>query len=182
LRGHISGLGVPTYVVDAPRGGGKIPLMPNYLISASDEAVVLRNYEGMLVRYNPDGRADSTVQPVQTQGISALLAGQQDLLMPADTPRMMRRRAIAAARAVTDLSDRRDAPMKKPKTLVPRIGTGRIGNGRLTAALHSAERHGDPIASELVAAGAPAIRPVIATPAKPHKIVRPTGRRQKTAV
>ena len=42
LRGHLSGLGIPTYVVDSPHGGGKIPLMPNYLVSASDDAVVLR--------------------------------------------------------------------------------------------------------------------------------------------
>src|SRR5947199_2601651 len=51
LRGHMSALGVPTYVVDSPHGGGKIPLMPNYLISASDDAVILRNFQGMLVRY-----------------------------------------------------------------------------------------------------------------------------------
>jgi len=55
LRGHLSGIGVPTYVIDAPRGGGKIPLMPNYLVSAADDSVVLRNYEGVLVRYNPTG-------------------------------------------------------------------------------------------------------------------------------
>src|SRR5215472_5732618 len=46
LRGHLSGLGIPTYVVDSPHGGGKIPMMPNYLVSFSDDAVVLRNYEG----------------------------------------------------------------------------------------------------------------------------------------
>lgn len=178
LRGHISGLGVPTYVVDAPRGGGKIPLMPNYLVSASDEAVVLRNYEGMLVRYNPDGRSDAPAPPVQTQGISALLAGQQDLLMPSDTPRMMRRRAIAAARTVTDLTGRRSAAIKKPKTLVPRIS-----NGRLAAAIRSSRSHGEPVGTEMVAAGVtPAMRPVLSTPAKPHKMVRPNGRRQKTAV
>ncbi len=55
LRGHISGLGVPTYVVDATRGGGKIPLGPNYLISASNDSVVLRNYEGMIIHYHPTG-------------------------------------------------------------------------------------------------------------------------------
>ena len=38
LRGHMSGLGIPTYVVDSPHGGGKIPLMPNYLVSVSDDA------------------------------------------------------------------------------------------------------------------------------------------------
>jgi lysine 2,3-aminomutase len=51
LRGHTSGYAVPTYVVDAPGGGGKIPVMPNYLISYSDHKVVLRNYEGYITTY-----------------------------------------------------------------------------------------------------------------------------------
>jgi len=45
LRGHISGLAVPTIVIDAPGGGGKIPLIPNY-IEMSDKEVILTNYEG----------------------------------------------------------------------------------------------------------------------------------------
>lgn len=52
LRGHTSGMAIPTFVVDAPGGGGKIPLMPNYLISMSGEKVILRNFEGTLCRYN----------------------------------------------------------------------------------------------------------------------------------
>ena len=51
LRGHTSGYAVPTYVIDAPGGGGKIPVMPNYLISYSDHKVVLRNYEGYITTY-----------------------------------------------------------------------------------------------------------------------------------
>ena len=51
LRGHTSGFAVPTFVVDAPGGGGKIPVMPNYLISSSDHKVVLRNYEGYISTY-----------------------------------------------------------------------------------------------------------------------------------
>jgi lysine 2,3-aminomutase len=51
LRGHTSGYAVPTYVVDAPGGGGKIPLMPNYQLSYSDHQVVLRNYEGYISTY-----------------------------------------------------------------------------------------------------------------------------------
>ncbi|WP_027714866.1 lysine 2,3-aminomutase [Desulfuromonas sp. TF] len=55
LRGHTSGFAVPTYVVDAPGGGGKIPLTPNYLISISTNKVVLRNYEGVITTYQePD--------------------------------------------------------------------------------------------------------------------------------
>ena len=51
LRGHTSGLCVPTFVVDAPGGGGKIPVMPNYIISQSPEKVVLRNFEGVITTY-----------------------------------------------------------------------------------------------------------------------------------
>ena len=51
LIGHTSGFAVPTYVVDAPGGGGKIPLTPNYLISLSTNKVVLRNYEGVITTY-----------------------------------------------------------------------------------------------------------------------------------
>jgi len=62
LRGHLSGLAIPTYVVDSPHGGGKIPLMPNYLVSASDDCVVLRNYEGMLVRYQAEDRPQTSAR------------------------------------------------------------------------------------------------------------------------
>jgi lysine 2,3-aminomutase len=51
LRGHTSGYAVPTYVVDAPGGGGKIPVGPNYVISQSDHKVALRNYEGYISAY-----------------------------------------------------------------------------------------------------------------------------------
>jgi len=55
LIGHTSGLAVPTYVIDAPGGGGKIPVMPQYLISWSTNKVVLRNYEGVITTYKePD--------------------------------------------------------------------------------------------------------------------------------
>jgi len=55
LIGHTSGFAVPTYVIDAPGGGGKIPVMPNYLISWSTNKVVLRNYEGTITTYKePD--------------------------------------------------------------------------------------------------------------------------------
>jgi lysine 2,3-aminomutase len=51
LRGHISGIAVPTFVVDAPGGGGKIPVMPNYVISQAPGKTILRNYEGMITTY-----------------------------------------------------------------------------------------------------------------------------------
>lgn len=51
LRGRLSGLAIPQYVVDSPGGKGKIPILPNYLISQSPEKTVLRNYNGELVEY-----------------------------------------------------------------------------------------------------------------------------------
>lgn len=55
LIGHTTGFAVPTYVIDAPGGGGKIPVMPNYLICWSTNKVVLRNYEGVITTYKePD--------------------------------------------------------------------------------------------------------------------------------
>lgn len=55
LRGHTSGFAVPTYVIDAPGGGGKIPVMPNYMISCSTNKVILRNFEGIITSYQePD--------------------------------------------------------------------------------------------------------------------------------
>jgi lysine 2,3-aminomutase len=55
LIGHTSGFAVPTYVIDAPAGGGKIRVMPNYIVSWSTNKVVLRNYEGVITSYRePD--------------------------------------------------------------------------------------------------------------------------------
>lgn len=51
LIGHTSGFAVPTYVIDAPGGGGKIPIMPNYIISWSTNKVILRNYQGVITSY-----------------------------------------------------------------------------------------------------------------------------------
>lgn len=51
LRGHTSGYAVPHYIIDAPGGGGKVPLMPNYVLSQSDHTVVLRNFEGFITTY-----------------------------------------------------------------------------------------------------------------------------------
>jgi lysine 2,3-aminomutase len=51
LRGRLSGIAIPQYVVDSPGGKGKIPILPNYLISQSPEKTILRNYKGELVEY-----------------------------------------------------------------------------------------------------------------------------------
>ncbi|MDZ7263609.1 MAG: KamA family radical SAM protein [candidate division KSB1 bacterium] len=51
LRGWTSGLAVPHFVIDSPGGGGKIPLLPEYVVQITDEEVVLRNYQGKIFRY-----------------------------------------------------------------------------------------------------------------------------------
>ncbi|MBM3993761.1 MAG: KamA family radical SAM protein [Planctomycetes bacterium] len=91
LRGHLSGLAIPTYVVDAPHGGGKIPLLPNYLVSASDDCVVLRNYEGMLVRYQAEDKP-TTIEETANRGVSQLIQGTKTAIVPPDSERMQRRR------------------------------------------------------------------------------------------
>lgn len=59
LRGHTSGYAVPTFVVDAPGGGGKIPVEPNYVVSQSPGKIVLRNYEGRIVAYPEPEHGDT---------------------------------------------------------------------------------------------------------------------------
>jgi lysine 2,3-aminomutase len=91
LRGHTSGYAVPTYVIDAPGGGGKIPVMPNYVLSQSPHKVVLRNYEGFITTYyepedaytrgpllleNP-GREEG-----MQKGVAALNAGERLTIKP----------------------------------------------------------------------------------------------------
>jgi lysine 2,3-aminomutase len=83
LRGHTSGYSVPTFVVDAPGGGGKIPVMPNYLISQGAHKVILRNFEGVIATYTEPKHYEETCQcdvcrgekKVSSIGLSALLQG-----------------------------------------------------------------------------------------------------------
>lgn len=91
LRGHTSGYAVPTYVIDAPGGGGKVPIMPNYVLSQSVDRVVVRNYEGYMSAYTqPDeyARHDPATCPAcqarkaegrqeGQEGVSALLNGSR---------------------------------------------------------------------------------------------------------
>ena len=57
LRGHTSGYAVPTFVVDAPNGGGKIPIAPDYVIGHDGEDLLLRSYDGGTYRYPDPGAA-----------------------------------------------------------------------------------------------------------------------------
>ncbi len=91
LRGHTSGYAVPTYVIDAPGGGGKIPVLPNYLISMSDHKVILRNFEGFITTYEepvdylPSNAAKfkgiKRPEPGQS-GVYGLLEGEQMFIKP----------------------------------------------------------------------------------------------------
>ncbi|MDY0294829.1 MAG: lysine 2,3-aminomutase [Acholeplasmataceae bacterium] len=87
LRGHISGLAVPTFVVDGPNGGGKIPVMPNYVISQAPGKVVLRNYEGVITTYSePDHYVSEChcedCQKAKLDGVSGLLEGNRISMEP----------------------------------------------------------------------------------------------------
>ncbi|SFR86973.1 lysine 2,3-aminomutase [Anaeromicropila populeti] len=99
LRGHTSGFCVPTYVIDAPGGGGKIPVMPNYILSWSTNKVILRNYEGVVTTYqepceyhNPECDLDCSSCDLQLRlseneneetaimGIAKLIADYEDTI------------------------------------------------------------------------------------------------------
>jgi lysine 2,3-aminomutase len=58
LRGHTSGYAIPQFVIDAPGGGGKVPINPGYVLYHDEEKVVLRNYEGRIFEYPEQGLAD----------------------------------------------------------------------------------------------------------------------------
>ena len=51
LRGHTTGYAIPQYVIDAPGGGGKVPVNPEYVLSRNSDRVVIRNYEGKIFEY-----------------------------------------------------------------------------------------------------------------------------------
>jgi lysine 2,3-aminomutase len=109
LIGHTSGFAVPTYVIDAPGGGGKIPVMPNYLISWSSSKVVLRNYEGVITTYRePDSykevacsqkcdtcnlQYDYDDEKIKAMGITKLLSDydKEICIIPRDNERFQRR-------------------------------------------------------------------------------------------
>ena len=95
LRGHTSGYCVPTFVVDAPGGGGKIPVMPQYVISQSPHKVILRNYEGVITTYTePSDYQENTCSPLpdkkHVEGVASLLHGEQMALEPNELARKKR--------------------------------------------------------------------------------------------
>lgn len=102
LRGHTSGIAVPTFVIDAPGGGGKIPVMPDYLIASNEKRVVLRNYEGVITTYDEPkfyeencGKCRICVDEPWLKpscGVARLLDGQEKVIEPANLARAARNR------------------------------------------------------------------------------------------
>ena len=98
LRGHTSGYAVPTFVVDAPGGGGKTPVMPNYVISQTPGKVILRNYEGVITTYTEPKKYESHCncdvcrgkKESHVVGVAALEQGLQMTIEPADLARVRR--------------------------------------------------------------------------------------------
>ena len=99
LRGHTSGFAVPTYVIDAPGGGGKIPVAPDYLISQTDTQVILRNYEGVITAYTePSDKISRCRQcgickerpPHASDGVAAVMDGTVSNLEPVGLARRKR--------------------------------------------------------------------------------------------
>ena len=104
LRGRLSGIAIPTFVVDAPHGGGKIPILPNYIISTSPTHTVLRNFEGMMVNYpepaigNP---VEATMPESSAKSVWDLASGRASVIVPENTKRYQRRRAIVRKKSTS---------------------------------------------------------------------------------
>ena len=96
LRGHTSGYAVPTFVVDAPGGGGKTPVMPTYVISQSPNKVILRNFEGVITTYTEptdyveECHCEKCRQHPHAEGVASLLRGEHLSLEPQDLERKKR--------------------------------------------------------------------------------------------
>jgi lysine 2,3-aminomutase len=108
LRGHTSGYAVPTFVVDAPGGGGKIPVMPTYLISQSPGKVVLRNFEGVITTYSQpeeytsDCHCPDCVSVKNPEGVASLLQGDQLSLEPEGLLRKIRNNSSVESEEVVN--------------------------------------------------------------------------------
>jgi lysine 2,3-aminomutase len=82
MRGHTSGLALPTFVIDLPEGGGKVPLQPNYVLEQTEGELLLRNYEGRMFRYrNPNHQTyqEEAAVPVPASGVVDRLLTKTDV-------------------------------------------------------------------------------------------------------
>ncbi|MDE3088273.1 MAG: hypothetical protein KGJ80_02655, partial [Chloroflexota bacterium] len=99
LRGHTTGFAVPTFCIDAPGGGGKVPIMPQYMISQNDRKVVMRNFEGVIATYTEPDRyehhhsdnCEYCRRAAPKEGVAKLLAGDAVVLEPEGLRRKQRR-------------------------------------------------------------------------------------------
>ncbi|OIJ13001.1 lysine 2,3-aminomutase [Anaerobacillus arseniciselenatis] len=109
---------VPTFVVDAPGGGGKIALQPNYMISQSPQKVVLRNFEGVITSYPEPkdyvaGQADDYFNEVygkkeeKSVGVSALLNDEKFNLIPEGLRRLEKRNNYQSDESHSSLKNQR---------------------------------------------------------------------------
>lgn len=100
LRGHTSGICIPTFVIDAPGGAGKIPLMPQYVISQSPTKTILRNYEGVITAYTEPQYEDEKCncqfcrEKDDATGVSGLIEGKRLNLEPEVLERRNRKHSI----------------------------------------------------------------------------------------
>lgn len=87
LRGRLGGLAIPQYVVDLPEGGGKVPILPNYILSMSPTKTILRNFEGRIVAYpEPAFQPSPHEKPRRARGgLSDQLAGLAGPLIPIES-------------------------------------------------------------------------------------------------
>ena len=96
LRGHTSGYAVPTFVVDAPGGGGKTPVMPQYVISQMPGKVILRNFEGVITTYTEptdyknECQCDDCKNQKAEDGIAGLMHGDKLSIEPETLSRKTR--------------------------------------------------------------------------------------------
>ena len=92
---------MPTFVVDAPGGGGKTPVMPNYVISQTPHKVILRNFEGVITTYTEPDHYEETCQcevcrakregkKTNLVGVAGLEQGQDMSILPQKLARLER--------------------------------------------------------------------------------------------
>jgi lysine 2,3-aminomutase len=115
-------MAVPTFVVDAPGGGGKIPITPNYIVSQSDRRLALRNYEGVITSYTQPENVLSDCGQCRIceyehykplDGVAKLLTGDRLCLEPASLER--RKRSIAGSKKIVKS---RNSKLKKKVAIV----------------------------------------------------------------
>ncbi|PFM76986.1 lysine 2,3-aminomutase [Bacillus sp. AFS077874] len=117
---HLKNL-VPTFVVDAPGGGGKISLQPNYIVSQSSKKTVLRNFEGVITSYpEPENYKEDTAEDyfslvypdylnkAAKVGIASIMNDQVQSLIPSDLERMKKREQYQTDPTHSSLKNKRE--------------------------------------------------------------------------